>query len=60
LKLSMISNLPVYVRGDSVRLRQIIDNVLSNAIKFTPAPGIIAVRLRAEEGTASISISSNG
>ena len=55
-----ISNLPCYVRGDRVRLRQIVDNVLSNAIKFTPAPGTIAVRLRAEEGSVSLRIEDTG
>ena len=55
-----ISNTPCPVRGDRVRLRQVIDNVLSSAIKFTPAPGRVAVRLRAEGECAILRIEDTG
>lgn len=34
------SHLPDHVRGDSVRMRQVFTNLISNAIKFTAAGGV--------------------
>jgi signal transduction histidine kinase len=31
------------VRGDEVRLRQVMDNLISNAIKYSPAGGAVEV-----------------
>jgi signal transduction histidine kinase len=43
------------VRADAARLRQVLFNYLSNALKFTPEDGSVAVRLRTE-GPASYRI----
>ena len=51
---------PVWVRADRVRMTQIVDNLVGNSIKFTPAPGTIHVRLGAEDGQARISVRDTG
>jgi len=55
-----IPDAAIPVGGDRVRLAQIIDNVLSNALKFTPAGGRISVRLRTGDSRATISIADSG
>ena len=50
--------LPVW--GDSVRLQQSIQNLVTNAIHYTPAGGSIHVDCRAEGGTACVSVQDTG
>ena len=45
LQLLVDPDVPMAVRGDALRVRQILNNYLSNAIKFTPS-GQIQVRLQ--------------
>ncbi len=42
LELKIESNTPAHLHGDEVRLRQIITNILTNAVKYTPE-GIITL-----------------
>lgn len=51
---------PAWVDGDRTRLEQIIDNLLHNAIKYTPAGGSIGVRCRAEAGEAVVQVRDTG
>jgi signal transduction histidine kinase len=55
-----LPDVPCYVRGDRIRLRQIVDNLLSNSIKFTPGLGRIVIRVRMEAGHAILRIKDSG
>lgn len=48
------------VRGDAGRLRQVVANVLSNAVKFTPEGGTISVRLSRDQERAFIVVQDDG
>ncbi|WP_280909262.1 ATP-binding protein [Streptomyces sp. SAI-090] len=50
----------VRVDGDPVRLRQIVTNQLTNALKFVPAGGTVTVRLRREDGWAELRVADTG
>jgi PAS domain S-box-containing protein len=50
----------IFVDADPLRLEQVIWNLLNNAIKFTPAGGAVNIRLRNEQGRASVIVEDNG
>lgn len=55
-----ISDTAAYVCGDSVRLSQIISNLLTNSAKYTPERGVIDVSLIVRPDQVVLSISDNG
>jgi signal transduction histidine kinase len=48
------------VRGDERKVKQVLLNLLSNALKFTPEGGRIDVRATMNEGMAEISVADTG
>jgi len=49
------------IRGDALRLRQVLINLLSNSVKFTPPDGRIDIQARADaDGTFVLSVADTG
>jgi two-component system phosphate regulon sensor histidine kinase PhoR len=48
------------VRGDARRLAEILQNLLDNAVQYTPEGGRITVRAAAGDGTVRISVADTG
>ncbi|MFN3650427.1 MAG: ATP-binding protein [Armatimonadota bacterium] len=51
---------PVWILGDPARLSQVVANLLTNAVKFTPTGGTVDIRLSAEDGRAVLTVSDTG
>ena len=60
--ISLVSDMPepVEVEGDRARLKQVVVNLVDNAIKYTPAGGRVEVRVTREDGHAQLEVKDTG
>jgi signal transduction histidine kinase len=56
---SVNGNLPT-IRGDQARLRQVLGNLIDNAVKYSPEPGEVEVRAFAADGGVRVSVRDAG
>lgn len=62
-EVSLAADLPAAlprVRGDAERLRQLVDNLISNAIKYSDAGGEVRVEAQADDGHVIVRVRDNG
>lgn len=50
----------VWIEGDQARMKQVVVNLLDNAIKYTPDGGSIALAVTSEDSKAVLEVSDNG
>ncbi len=55
-----LSRSSVVIQGDEVQLREAIDNLIQNAIKYTPEGGRVVVHLDVEDGRARFTVTDTG
>ncbi len=55
-----IPNSPVMVTGDALRLEQVFQNIIQNAIKYTPQGGKIALEITREGDQACVAVTDPG
>ena len=51
---------PMVVSVDATRIRQLILNLLTNAVKYTPSGGTVRMRLGAADGRVTLSVADTG
>ena len=60
ISLELSAESAMRLNGDRVRLAQMLDNVISNALKFTPRGGTVSVRVTRSNGSAVLEVEDTG
>jgi len=56
----LVRNDEIVLRGNKIQLRQLLMNLIDNAIKYTPNCGKVTLNSSREEGMAKISVTDSG
>ena len=60
IKLSCEADMGVWVQGDRARLKQVVVNLLDNAVKYTPTGGAISLKVGRLDSKAVLEVIDNG
>jgi len=60
IRVALRETADIRIVGDRLRLRQLILNLIDNAIKYTPQGGTVTLALGREDGSARIEVSDTG
>jgi signal transduction histidine kinase/ActR/RegA family two-component response regulator len=55
-----VSDVPLWVDGDAVRLEQVLVNVVGNAVRYTPEGGHVSVTVSSSDGVAIVRVEDDG
>ena len=51
---------PALVYGDGIRLARVIENLIDNALSFSPADGLVTISITARSGTVDVRVEDDG
>ena len=60
LDLQLETQEPLWIEADALRIRQVIDNLISNAIKFSPKQGSVTVTIQTEQAAVRLQVEDHG
>lgn len=60
IRLSIQAQQPVFIDGDAARIKQIVVNLLDNAIKYAPGGGAVWLKVSAAQQMAILEVGDNG